>query len=156
MEFSIYRLGAADTQLVPVVLDCFAAAFDDPKNYDSRRPDAEYLRRLLGDGSFIGLVALDGEQLLGALVAYELKKLEQQRSEIYIYDLAVHSAFRQRGVATALINALQPIAADIGACSIYVQTESDDVEAVSLYSKLGVRAEVLHFEFAMRSTNDKV
>ena len=41
--------------------------------------------------------------MVGALAAYELLKFEAERSEIYIYDLAVLEEFRRRGIATALI-----------------------------------------------------
>ena len=37
--------------------------------------------------------------MIGGLVAYVLPKFEQARSEIYLYDLAVDAAHRQRGVA---------------------------------------------------------
>jgi aminoglycoside 3-N-acetyltransferase I len=51
----------------------------------------------------------------GALCAYELRKFEQERSEIYIYDLAVAMTHRRQGIATALISSLQDIAAARGA-----------------------------------------
>jgi len=41
------------------------------------------------------------------LAAYELRKFEQERSEVYIYDLAVASAHRREGIATALIERLK-------------------------------------------------
>ena len=34
------------------------------------------------------------------IAAYELKKFEQEQSEIYIYDLAVVSEHRLEGIAT--------------------------------------------------------
>ena len=43
-----------------------------------------------------------------------LRKLEQNRSEIYIYDLAVAEDRRRAGIATALIAEVQRIAAHIG------------------------------------------
>lgn len=143
----IKRLYEGDQSLVPAVLDCFATAFEDPENYSRNRPDPAYLSTLLAQESFIALVAMDGDSLAGALVAYDLKKLEQARSEIYIYDLAVDTAFRRRGVATSLIQALKPIAKNLGAISIYVQADPEDEEAVNLYTKLGERADVLHFDF---------
>jgi len=42
-------------------------------------------------------------------------EIEQQRSEIYIYDLAVAAGERQRGIAAALIDALRPISVESGA-----------------------------------------
>jgi aminoglycoside 3-N-acetyltransferase I len=69
----------------------------------------------------IALVAIEGEAVVGGLVAYELDKLEQARREVYIYDLAVLESRRRRGVATGLIERLRAIAAERGAWVVYVQ-----------------------------------
>jgi aminoglycoside 3-N-acetyltransferase I len=53
---------------------------------------------------------LKGGVVVCGLAAYELKKFEQERSEIYIYDLAVASEHRREGIATALIEKLKEIA----------------------------------------------
>jgi aminoglycoside 3-N-acetyltransferase I len=53
--------------------------------------------------------------VVGGLAAYELKKFEQERSEIYIYDLAVREEHRRQGIATALIGELKAIARRRGA-----------------------------------------
>lgn len=45
----------------------------------------------------------DERKVVGGLVAYELEKFEQDRREIYIYDLAVLESHRRKGVATRLI-----------------------------------------------------
>ena len=73
-------------------------------------------------------------------------KFEQARSEIYIYDLAVAQSHRRRGIATALIEELQRIAAASGAYVIYVQADYGDEPAIALYTKLGVREDVMHFD----------
>ena len=75
-----------------------------------------------------------------------LDKLEQRRSEIYIYDLAVAEAHRRQGIATALIEELKDIASRIGAWVIYVQADYGDEPAVALYEKLGTREDVMHFD----------
>ncbi len=92
------------------------------------------------------LVARVGAEIVGGLVAYELEKFEQERSEIYIYDLAVAPAWRRQGVATALIDALRRIARERGAWVIYVQGDHGDDPALALYGKLGTREDVLHFD----------
>jgi len=89
---------------------------------------------------------LKGDEVVGGLAAYELRKFEQERSEIYIYDLAVASAHRREGIATALIEHLKPIAADRGAYVIFVQADLGDEPAIALYTKLGTREDVLHFD----------
>lgn len=148
MTPSIEVLGPDDLARMHALLDLFGEVFDEPDTYGARRPGADYLRRLLGGDSFIALAAVDGDAVVGGLAAYELRKFEQQRSEIYIYDLAVTAPHRRRGVATALIEALRDIARDRGAWVIYVQADTgvEDQPAIALYSRLGEREDVLHFD----------
>ena len=96
----------------------------------------------------IVLVALIKDRVVGGLVAYELEKFEQPRSEIYISDLAVDESWRRQGVATALIDELRRIARERGAWVIFVQGDYGDDPALALYDKLGTREEVLHFDIA--------
>lgn len=119
--------------------------------YTEKRPSTEYLRRLLGGDSFIALVALEGERVVGGIAAYELKKFEQERSEIYIYDLAVSAEHRRKGIATSLIERLKTIAVERSAYVVFVQADTgvEDQPAIALYTKLGMREEVLHFDISV-------
>jgi aminoglycoside 3-N-acetyltransferase I len=130
----------------------FGEAFNDVDTYTAKRPSEGYLRRLLGGDSFIALAALKDGAVVGGIAAYELKKFEQERSEIYIYDLAVASGHRREGIATALIEKLKEIAAARGAYVIFVQADTgvEDGPAITLYTKLGRREDVLHFDIAVR------
>ncbi|HRN85404.1 MAG TPA: GNAT family N-acetyltransferase, partial [Hyphomicrobium sp.] len=83
------------------------------------------------------------------LAAYELRKFEQERSEFYIYDLAVAETHRRQGIATALIGRLTEIAAENGGYVVFVQADRGDDAAIALYSKLGTREDVLHFDIAV-------
>jgi aminoglycoside 3-N-acetyltransferase I len=131
------------------VLDLFALAFEDPVSYSQNRPSGDYLERLLAKDSFIALAASEGDQVVGALVAYTLEKFEQERSEIYIYDLAVAETHRRQGIATAMIEHLKEIAQTRGAWVIYVQADYGDDPAVALHSKLGQREDVMHFDIPL-------
>ncbi len=142
----IRQLVPGDHALMDGMLTMFGEAFDDVPTYRDRRPDREYTDRLLETDYFIALAALDENKVVGGLAAYELKKFEQARSEVYIYDLAVDETHRRRGIATALIEKLKEIAADRGAYVIYVQADYVDPPAIALYTKLGVREDVLHFD----------
>lgn len=139
-------LGADDAEQMRALLDCFAEAFEDPHTYRAAQPESDYLADLLGSSDFIALAALVDGTVVGGLVAYELRKFEMARSEIYIYDLAVLEAHRRKGIATALITALKPIAKQRGAWVIFVQADYGDDPAISLYSTLGTREDVLHFD----------
>jgi aminoglycoside 3-N-acetyltransferase I len=146
---NIERLGSDDNAAMRALNALFAAEFDDPESYTTTPPNDAYLARQLASPQTLALVAYDGDTLIGGLVAYELPKLEQARSEIYIYDLAVAALHRRKGVATALIEALKPIARACGAWVIYVQADYGDEPAVALYTKLGVREDVMHFDIAV-------
>ncbi|MBN8532608.1 MAG: AAC(3)-I family aminoglycoside N-acetyltransferase [Rhizobiales bacterium] len=146
VSFTIERMDARQVERMHELLDLFARAFEDPEHYSSARPSREYFVRLLEDDGFFALHARKEGETIGGLVAYELRKFEQERSEVYIYDLAVDEAHRRQGVATGLIEALKPLAAARGAHVIYVQADYVDPPAIALYTKLGVREDVLHFD----------
>lgn len=148
MSVSVRQITQDDVALLQALLATFAAAFDDQETYAENRPSRDYLRRLLGSDYFIALAALKDDEVVGGVAAYELRKFEQERSEIYIYDLAVAAAHRREGVATALIEALKRIAAARGAYVIFVQADTgvDDGPAIALYTTLGTREDVLHFD----------
>jgi aminoglycoside 3-N-acetyltransferase I len=147
---SVHHLTPDDVGLMEGLLTVFGEAFNELATYGSKRPPAEYLKLLLGGESFIALAGLKGNQVVGGLAAYELKKFEQQRSEIYIYDLAVSIAHRRQGIATALINELKRVAASRGVYVIFVQADIGDGPATALYTKLGIREDVLHFDIDVR------
>ena len=142
----VRRLGPDDAGPMRDLNTLFATVFGDFDSYVAARPGDDYLRRVLGRDEVIALTAYDSEELVGGLVAYVLDKLEQERSEIYIYDLAVVETHRRRGIATALIAELQGIAAAFGAWVIYVQADYGDAPAIALYEKLGIREDVMHFD----------
>lgn len=148
MPVETRQLTPDDVGLMRALLTMFGDAFDDVPTYTGNRPGAEYIRRLLGGDAFIAVVALAGDEVVGGIAAYELRKCEQERSEIYLYDLAVASAHRRQGVASALIEKLRAVAAERGAYVIFVQanTGTEDAPAIALYTKLGAREEVLHFD----------
>ena len=148
-SINVRRLGPGDLRLMDSMLTMFGEAFGDVETYTEARPSRIYLERLLARDHFIALAAMGDEEVVGGLAAYLLDKFEQERSEIYIYDLAVAEPQRRAGIATALIEALKPIAAARGAYVIFVQADPVDAPAVALYSKLGKREDVLHFDIAV-------
>jgi aminoglycoside 3-N-acetyltransferase I len=151
--FSIHQLAPDDVALMETLLVTFGEAFDEVETYGRSRPSVGYLRRLLGSDYFVALAALKGGEVVGGIAAYELKKFEQERSEIYIYDLAVVAAHRREGIATALIQEIKKIAALCGAYVIFVQADIGDEPAIALYTKLGACEYVLHFDIAVEGGN---
>lgn len=150
----VVRLSADDVVLMRGLNALFAQAFEDPDHYAASPPDDGYFQHQLSHPHIMALVAIEKEKVVGGLVAYELAKLEQARSEIYIYDLAVAEAHRRKGIATALITKLQQIASQCGAWVVYVQADYGDEPAIALYTKLGVREDVMHFDIPVAKKSE--
>src|SRR6478735_96662 len=107
----VRRLGPLDVGAMQDINRLFADVFGE-EGYHGPPAGPAHLEKLLGDEKFFALAAFVDGEMVGALAAYELVKFEAERSEIYIYDLAVIEEYRRQGVATALIEALKPIARD--------------------------------------------
>jgi aminoglycoside 3-N-acetyltransferase I len=144
------QLSGADVARLKELLRVFGEAFDDVDTYQHSVPSDEYLSRLLVKQHFIAVVAMKGEQVVGGLAAYELDKFEQERREIYIYDLAVSEGHRREGIATGLIDELRNIAAERNVYVIFVQADLGDNPAIALYESLGTKETALHFDIEVR------
>ncbi|MCJ7422363.1 GNAT family N-acetyltransferase [Sphingomicrobium astaxanthinifaciens] len=128
---------------------CFDAAFGEDSDYRQAPPGDAYLRARLADRSILLLVAeTPAAEVVGALTAYVLDKCEQERAEIFIYDLAVAARWRRRGIATALIERTRAIARALGAWTVFLGADRGDTAPIALYSKLGRRQDVHHFDIA--------
>jgi aminoglycoside 3-N-acetyltransferase I len=103
------------------MLDPYAVTFEDDAYVPDWPSSRGYFRRHLESESFGVLAALHGARAIGGLAACELMILEQECSEFCIHDLAVEEDHWLKGVATALIGALKPIARASGARVIFIQ-----------------------------------
>lgn len=139
-------LASDDLAILRDMLALFGKAFEDPVSYQSKPPSDAYLAKLLASDTFLAVVAVADGRVVGGLAGYVLHKFEQERSEFYIYDLAVVHGFRRQGVATAMIEALKSEATARGIHVIFVQADYGDEPAVELYTKLGSREDVMHFD----------
>jgi aminoglycoside 3-N-acetyltransferase I len=139
-------LKAGDVPLMRGMLSMFGTAFEDAATYTGKQPDDAYLAALLSKPDFIAIAALSEGKVVGGLTAYVLTKFEQARSETYIYDLAVEGSYRRQGIATTMIREVQKVSRAKGAYVVFVQADYEDEPAVALYTKLGVREDVLHFD----------
>jgi len=149
MTYEIVRLGPADVWQFEAMMTLFGEAFDEVETYCNHRPSQGYITELLESDSFIAIATLEQGSVVGGLAAYELKKFEQERREIYIYDLAVAASHRRQGIATGMIQELRRVAVHRGAYVIFVQADYQDPPAIALYETLGMREDVLHFDITV-------
>jgi aminoglycoside 3-N-acetyltransferase I len=139
-------LTAEDLPLLTQLLDMFGIAFNETETYSAAQPSRDYMLSLLRDDRFIALVAMADGVVAGVFAGYLLRKFEQERSEFYLYDLAVAEQFRRRGIASQLIERLKVVAKERGAYVIFVQADLADESAVALYQKFGEGQQVLQFD----------
>ena len=149
MNYRVTQLTPSDVPLLKALLKVFGEAFHDVAAYGRAVPSEAYLQSLLARPHVVVLVATDDDGVVGGLVAYELEKFEQERREIYIYDLAVCEHHRRRGVARQLIDELRHIATRRKAYVIFVQADKEDIPAIRLYESLGIKEEVFHFDIVV-------
>ena len=154
-EVHIRRLAVADLPLMRDLNRLFGAAFEDEASYHEAPPSDGWLAERLGSRDFIALAAVQGDTVVGGIAGYVLRKFERERKEVYLYDLAVAEPFRRQGIATALIRALQQLAAELGAYVIFVQADPPDAAAVALYEGLGTREEVYHYDIGVAAPDDR-
>ena len=147
--YTVQQLTSADAARLKELLRVFGEAFGELDTYQHCVPSDEYLARLLAKQHFIALVALKDREVVGGLAGYELDKFEQDRREIYIYDLAVLEGHRRKGVATGLINELRRLAAERNVYVIFVQADLGDGPAIALYESLGAKETAYHFDIAV-------
>jgi aminoglycoside 3-N-acetyltransferase I len=148
----IYRqLASADVLLLKDLLRVFGEAFGEVDTYQNLVPSNDYLTRLLSKQHFIAVVAMKGEEVVGGLAAYELDKFEQDRREMYIYDLAVAQSHRRRGVATGMIGELRRIASERNVYVIFVQADLGDGPAIALYESFATKETAHHFDIEVRA-----
>jgi aminoglycoside 3-N-acetyltransferase I len=154
-RYTYRQLTTADVALLKNLLRVFGAAFGEIDTYQRSVPSDGYLTRLLKKEHFITVVAMKGKEVVGGLAAYLLDKFEQDRREIYIYDLAVLQEHRRKGIATGMIGVLRKIAAARNAYVIFVQADLEDAPAIALYESLGTKETALHFDIEVRASRAK-
>lgn len=148
-RYTYDHLTGTDVPLLKAMLHLFGEVFEDPQSYHAAVPSDDYLQRLLMKETFIAIAARRDDEIVGGLAAYVLDKFEQDRREIYIYDLAVREAHRRQGIATGLIRTLQKVAVEIDAYVIFVQADLVDGPAIALYQSLGTQETAHHFDIAV-------
>ena len=114
---------------------------DGVKNH--RLPPAAYLQQLLAKDSFHVWVATVKGQVVGGLSAYEIEMFDEVAREIFLFEIGVTDIYQNKGMATALIQALKTYCRAQGIKVIFVGTSLDNAAARRLYEKTGGDLEVI-------------
>lgn len=131
----IRRLTTDDTTTLQSLNALFADVFQDPKSYAEHKPDHNYLTDFLSDEKHIVIVAEVDGRVVGGLVAYFLDKFEQQRREVFVYDVAVAADRQRQGIGKQLMDAVKVEAKKLGAYAVFLQADEGDA-AIHFYESL--------------------
>jgi ribosomal protein S18 acetylase RimI-like enzyme len=82
------------------------------------------------------LLAFEGELAIGFVSGVETIHPDKG-VELFVYELGVAEEHRRRGVARALLDELEDVAAERGCRGTWVATESDNVAALATYRSAG-------------------
>ncbi len=101
-------------------------------------------RELLDDPHAILLVAVDDEEEVGFVLAYDLPRRHGNLRQLFVYEVDVLASHRRRGIGRLLLEQL----AELGIREAFVLTEPDNEAANRLYERVGgTRSDVAMWDF---------
>jgi len=140
MEYEIRKLTASDGDLALALMKAWHA--DEPDD-NPEFPDRTRTADLIAQDTFHAYVALVNGEVVGGLTAYELPMFYQSSREVFLYEVGVRDTFRRKGMARALVEALQETCREKEIKTIYVATELQNFAARKLYETTGAEVEIL-------------
>lgn len=138
MTFQIKKLQLADFQIAENLIRMFGFTEGSRQQVFS---SAGYVRQMLSRKDFHVIVALENNELIGGLTAYELKMFKRETTEMFLYEIEVAETHRQRGIGKALIEFLKEYCVRKGIVEMFVGTEKHNTAARKLYSSTGGAAD---------------
>jgi aminoglycoside 3-N-acetyltransferase I len=101
-------------------------------------------RELLDDPHAIVLVAFDGDEEVGFVLAHDLPRRHGNLRQLFVYEVDIAESHRRCGIGRALLERL----AEFGIREAFVLTEPDNEAANGLYESIGgTRSEVVMWDF---------
>lgn len=132
-DYRFVRLGPGERARARQLFTLMAEVFEEPRD---ELPDA-YLDSLLNRRDFWAAAALSGESVVGGITAHTLPMTRSAKSELFVYDIAVHAAHQRRGVGRLLLEQLRAAATAVGISEAFVAADNEDQHALDFYRALG-------------------
>lgn len=148
-EVQILKLHQNDLKHFIQLVELFNEVFEEYHAIASEKQ----LKKLLTKTDFLAVVAVQNDQVVGGLTAYEMERYYSDSSELYLYDIAVKTQFHNQGIGKALMNYLKEYAIKNNIETIFVEAHSEDKPAVKFYeSVIGQSEKVDHFNWEIKNT----
>jgi len=149
-EIDIRRLQRGDADCFGQLTELFSRVFDERQE----RVDARQLNKLLSKSSFYALVVHQNDRLVGGLTAYEIESYQKERSELFVYDIAILEEYRQRGIGRKLMGYLVNERLDTRIDSLFVTVHAKDPEALEFYrTVMGAGEATFNFSIKLADWN---
>jgi aminoglycoside 3-N-acetyltransferase I len=114
-------------------------------------PSDSYLENLLTNPYLMVYVTTIDNEIVGGLTAYILPKYNAEKSELFIYDIAVKPEFQRRGIGRSLISKIKEDCVNIDIDEIFVAANEEDDYALDFYRATDGRAEkAIHFTYSLK------
>ncbi len=139
MTINIKQLAPTDTRYAQELILLWSK---DDHDVEPQIPSKTYLKTQLTKGSFHVYVALDDDQVVGGLTAYELNMFDKEVTEMFLYEIGVTANYRRQGIAKKLIDALKKTCYQNNIPIIFVGTSLDNEAAKLLYETTGGDLEI--------------
>ncbi len=107
----------------------------------------EHLSKLLTNPDFLAFVVKEKQKIIGGLTIYVLHSYYGTKPIAYIYDVGITPEFQGKGLGKLLIAEVCKYCKDSGFENVYVEAESDDIDAVSFYRKTKYSSEMKAVQF---------
>ncbi len=119
--------------------------------FENNEPIAkdEQLSKLLSNPDLFVFVVMSNNEVLGGLTMYVLHRYYGTKPIAYIYDVGVSPNFQGQGIGKALISEVCSFCKQNNFEDVYVEAESDDIDAVEFYRKTKFSSEMnaIHFNY---------
>ena len=124
-----------------------ACSYLDSFTHDDAERKIDGMIEHVTNGSAMVIGALEGDELVGYVWAYEHPFREEVR--IYVNEIHVHEDYRGKGIGRELLKAVESMARERGYRALYIHTEGNNAGAIRLYQNEGYEIERVQLRKAL-------
>lgn len=128
-----------DAEAIVAVLDAYASDPIIAGSPLSETVKTELVDRMCRLAHCQVFLAEEDEQVVGVAICFVGFSTFRAREVVNIHDLAVLPEFRNRGVGSAMLNAVEDFSRSINACKITLEVRESNRGAERLYQRKGFR-----------------
>jgi ribosomal protein S18 acetylase RimI-like enzyme len=138
VEVYVRRLGPGDEDIVQL-LAAQNTLFDEERIEPVTKPPPtdQSASDLLASGDDHLLVAFEGDDPIGFVLAHELKRRDGEGRRLFVYEVGVRYDRRRQGVGRRLLEETLRIGSDRGIAKAFVITNEANEAATALYRAVG-------------------